>query len=66
MRSRRAIAACLRVVLIGFALLGGLTAAGATAPGTFTVLSATPGRDTALVGVGAKVDLSPRAALLLA
>ncbi len=40
--------------------------AGATAPGTFTVLSAAPGRDTALVGAGIKVDISPRSAVLLA
>lgn len=32
--------------------------AGATAPGSFTVLSATPGRDLALVGAGVKLALS--------
>ena len=47
---------------------GELTAAfaGATAPGTFTILSAAPGRDTALVGAGAKLEVSSRSEVLLA
>lgn len=40
--------------------------AGATAPGTFTILSATPGRDLALVGVGAKLDISPLSTVMIA
>ena len=40
--------------------------AGATAPGTFTILSATPGRDTALVGVGAKLEIAPLATVMIA
>lgn len=40
--------------------------AGAMAPGTFTVLSAAPGRDTALVGAGAKLEISPVSTLVLA
>ena len=47
---------------------GELTAAfaGATAPGTFTILSAASGRDTALVGAGAKLEVSSRSTVLLA
>lgn len=47
---------------------GELTAAflGATAPGTFTVLSATPGRDSALVGAGAKLEISPLSTVMVA
>jgi uncharacterized protein with beta-barrel porin domain len=47
---------------------GALTAGflGATAPGTFTVLSADIGRDTAIVGAGARLEISPTAAMLVA
>ena len=47
---------------------GALTAAfaGATAPGTFTVLSASPGRDTALIGAGAKLEISPLSTIVVA
>jgi outer membrane autotransporter protein len=47
---------------------GTLTAAfaGATAPGTFSVLSAAPGRDTALVGAGVRLDISPLSSMLIA
>lgn len=47
---------------------GTLTAAfaGATAPGTFTILSATPGRDMARVGVGAKLEISPLSTVMIA
>ena len=47
---------------------GKLTAGftGATAPGTFDILSATPGRDRALVGLGAKLDISPLATVTIA
>lgn len=47
---------------------GTLTAAfaGATAPGKFTVLSPALGRNTALVGAGAKLEVSSRSTLLLA
>ena len=47
---------------------GALTASfvGATAPGTFTVLAASPGRDVALVGVGARLELSPLSSVMVA
>ena len=47
---------------------GELTAAfaGATAPGTFNVLSAAAGRDVALVGVGAKLEISPLSTVMIA
>lgn len=47
---------------------GKLTAAfaGATAPGTFTILSASRGRDAALVGVGAKLEISPLSTVMIA
>lgn len=47
---------------------GELTAAfvGATAPGTFTILSADVGRDAAIVGAGARLQISPTASMLIA
>ncbi len=47
---------------------GALTASfiGATAPGSFTVLAASPGRDVALVGVGARLEISPRSSVMVA
>lgn len=47
---------------------GKLTAAfaGATAPGTFTILSASRGRDAALIGLGAKLEISPLSTVMIA
>lgn len=47
---------------------GGLTAAftGATAPGTFTILSPSLGRDAALIGVGARLQISPLSTVMVA
>lgn len=39
---------------------------GATAPGNFTVLAGSPGRDVALVGVGARLEMSPRSSVMVA
>lgn len=39
---------------------------GATAPATFNVLSAAPGRDTALIGVGARLEIAPLSAVTIA
>jgi outer membrane autotransporter protein len=47
---------------------GPLTAsfAGATAPGTFTVLAASRGRDVALVGLGARLEVAPLSSVMVA
>lgn len=47
---------------------GALTASfvGAPGPGSFTVLAGSPGRDVALVGVGARLEISPRSSVMVA